>query len=176
MQWSLLTSAPRYTFISRRDLPHFLLIITPAIWLIVRSSEDFQVSLWTFLWRRDCTCFYTVLVPTKINQPFQIVLIQPQPCFSMAFSQLLLFKPNLALISPIIKSITCWGTLVAAWRSGPAVPGSSPVTTTTWICFSEAWVQTIHLISQLVCIRLAGNLNTVMFSSKYLFQLFAGPH
>lgn len=46
-----------------RDLPHFLLIRMWSIWLVVRPSGDFQVSLWMSLRRK--------LVPPTMGAVFQ---------------------------------------------------------------------------------------------------------
>ena len=74
---------------------------------------------------------------------------------------------------------------MAEWSAcqtrNPEVPGSSPTLTTTWICFlvassSKPRPRLYIVNSQLVCHRPVGNLNNVMFSLNYLFQLLARPH
>ena len=60
------------------------------------------------------------------------------------------------------------GTLVSGVLSVSAVSGSSPVLTTTWICFSVA----VGFKSSATL----GIRNNVLFNLKYLFQLFARPH
>ena len=88
-----------------------------------------------------------------------------------------------------IVAITCTctdegGGSVAEWAAcrtrNPAVLGSSPALTTTWICFSVALSSNPSAAtlvnSQLVCLLPVGILNNVMFSLNYLFQLFAQPH
>jgi len=66
----------------------------------------------------------------------------------------------------------------ACQTRNPAVPGSSPALTTTWICFSVSpeFKSLATLVnSQLVCLQPVGILNNVMLNSNYLFQLFAQP-
>ena len=62
----------------------------------------------------------------------------------------------------------------------PALPGSVSTLKTTRICFTVGSLEfksSATLVNkQLVCLRLVGILNNVMFNLNNLCQLFARPH
>ena len=91
------------------------------------------------------------------------------------------FEWPLKLFSGMQASLK-FGAIVVEWSAHrtriPAVPGSSPAPTTTWVCFSVAPSSNPRPRLQIANWFASGQLGflkNVMFDLKYLFQLFAQP-
>ena len=92
----------------------FSFMIMWSIWLLVLPSCDFQISLWMSRCAKMVTPITQLLFKQKSTRRSPLSFITPQPCWPMALSQLEFSAPTLAFMSPMIKSMSCCGTLAIA--------------------------------------------------------------
>ena len=101
------------TLTSRRDLSHFLLMMTWSIWLTVFPWGDLRLSLWISLWGKTVPPIMHLLLRQNSTSLSLLSLMVPQPCHPIASSLPVSSFPTLAFKSPVISSIhvSCCGIL-----------------------------------------------------------------
>ena len=112
--WSLLTSAPRYTLASCRDLRHLPLTAKWSIWFVVLPSGEFHGVLWMVLCGNIVPPMTQSFSRQNSANRLPLSFIIPHPWLPIHLSKLVLSLPTLAFTSPITSRTSCTGTVRTA--------------------------------------------------------------